>query len=203
VLSGFGVLPRAAKLVGHYPIRRRGTFGGSVAHADPASEWCMVAQAFDAVVVAMSPRGRREIPVEDFFVGFFETELEPDELLVEVRLPRPRDGAAIEELARRPGDFAVVAAVVAFDAEPDGCARPRVVLGGVDATPVRVADAEAVLEGAAPSPELFAAAGEAAAAAIDPVADGHASAEDRRAIAGVLVRRALERAHATTKEARG
>jgi carbon-monoxide dehydrogenase medium subunit len=201
LLAGYEALPEAARLVGHYPIRRRGTFGGSIAHADPASEWCMAALALDAIVVAAGPKGRREIPIGEFFHGFFATALADDELLVEVRLPRPRHAAAIEEFARRHGDFAVVAAMVAFDVTGGVCTQGRVVLGGVDATPVRVTEAEALLDGAAPGPAAFDAVADAAAAAIDPPADGHASADDRRAIARTMVVRALSRAHARAADA--
>jgi carbon-monoxide dehydrogenase medium subunit len=90
VAAGFGMLPRAARHIGHYAIRAAGTFGGSIAHADPAAEWCMAALLFDAQIMAHGPGGDRLIPATGFFRGFLETELRADEMIVEVRLPAPR-----------------------------------------------------------------------------------------------------------------
>ena len=204
VIGGYEILPRAARWVGHYPIRTRGTFGGSVAHADPSAEWCMLATALDATIVARGPEGDREIPASEFFLGFFTTALEPGELLVEVRLPRPRPHAALHEFARRHGDFAIVAVAVAVDLDGDVMRDPRVVVGGVDEIPLRVEAAEKVLDGAAPGGEAFAEAGRAAAQAVDPPADVHGSAQYRRDLTDVLVRRALAEAlHADRRQGDG
>jgi aerobic carbon-monoxide dehydrogenase medium subunit len=194
LLAGYELLPRAARWVGHYPIRTRGTFGGSIAHADPSAEWCLLAVLLDAVVVLGGPDGEREVPAADFFLGFFTTALEPGELLVEVRLPRPRPHAALQEFARRHGDFAVVAAAVAVDVDGDRLADPRIVIGGVDEVPVRVEEAERALDGATAGTDAFAEAGRAAAEAVDPSSDIHGSAEYRKELTGVLVRRALAEA---------
>jgi carbon-monoxide dehydrogenase medium subunit len=194
LLAGFELLPRAARWVGHYPIRTRGTFGGSIAHADPSAEWCLLAVLLDAVVVLAGPDGQREVPAADFFLGFFTTALEPGELLVEVRLPRPRPHAALQEFARRHGDFAVVAAAVAVDVGGDRLADPRIVIGGVDEVPVRIEEAERALDGATAGADAFAEAGRAAAEAVDPSSDIHGSAEYRKELTGVLVRRALAEA---------
>ena len=185
--GGFGILRHAAAWVGHMPIRSRGTFGGSIAHADPAAEWCMLAVALDATIEIAGPDGERELAAEDFLLGYYTTALEPGEVITAVRFPAPCRRAAIEEFARRHGDFAVVAAVVAL---PDGGA-PRVVIGGVDEVPVRARDAERVLAQGGPSPEAFAEAARAAAAEIDPVSDLHAGADYRRELTEVLVERAL------------
>jgi carbon-monoxide dehydrogenase medium subunit len=204
VVGGYELLPRAARWVGHYPIRTRGTFGGSVAHADPSAEWCMLAVLLDATVVARGPDGEREIPAADFFLGFFTTALEPGELLVEVRFPRPRPHAAIHEFARRHGDFAIVAAAAALDVDGDRISGARIVVGGVDEIPLRVEEAERALEGAAPGGEAFAEAGRAAAEAIDPAGDVHGSADYRRDLTEVLVRRALAEAmHASGSDGDG
>jgi carbon-monoxide dehydrogenase medium subunit len=194
VVGGYEILPRAARWVGHYPIRTRGTFGGSVAHADPSAEWCMLAMLLDATIVARGPDGEREIPAREFFLGFFTTALEPGELLVEVRFPRPRPHAALHEFARRHGDFAIVAVAVAVDLDGDVMRGPRVVVGGVDELPLRVEAAEKVLDGASPGGEAFAEAGRAAAKAVDPSSDVHGSAEYRKDLTDVLVRRALAEA---------
>ena len=194
VLEGFGVLKRAARWVGHYPIRTRGTFGGSIAHADPSAEWCMLAVLLDAEIVVLGPDGERVIPASEFFYGFFMTALEPIEMVVEVRFPEPAAHAAIQEFARRAGDFAIVAAAVSVDASEGKSRSASVVLGGVADVPLRVEEAEKVLEGAELGAEAFEEAGREAARAIDPASDIHGSAEYRRDLASVLVKRALAEA---------
>jgi carbon-monoxide dehydrogenase medium subunit len=194
VLEGFGVLKRAARWVGHYPIRTRGTFGGSIAHADPSAEWCMLAVLLDAEIIVLGPGGERVIPASEFFYGFFMTALEPTEMVVEVRFPEPAPHAAIQEFARRAGDFAIVAAAVSVDVSEGKSRSASVVLGGVADVPLRVEEAEKVLEGAELGPEAFEEAGRAAAKAIDPASDIHGSAVYRRDLASVLVKRALAEA---------
>ena len=194
LVAGYELLPRAARWVGHYPIRTRGTFGGSVAHADPSAEWCMLAVLLDATIVVAGPGGEREIEAGDFFLGFFTTAMEPGELLVEVRFPRPRPHAALQEFARRHGDFAIVAAAVAVDLDGDRMTGARIVIGGVDEVPLRVEAAEQALDGAPAGMEAFTEAGRAAAAAVEPSSDVHGSAEYRKELTAVLVRRALAEA---------
>ena len=194
VLEGFGVLKRAARWVGHYPIRTRGTFGGSIAHADPSAEWCMLAVLLDAEIIVLGPGGERVIPASEFFYGFFMTALEPTEMVVEVRFPEPAPHAAIQEFARRAGDFAIVAAAVSVEVSEGKSRSASVVLGGVADVPLRVEEAEKVLEGAELGPEAFEEAGREAAKAIDPASDIHGSAEYRRDLAAVLVKRALAEA---------
>jgi carbon-monoxide dehydrogenase medium subunit len=194
-LDGFELLPAAARLVGHYPIRTRGTFGGSIAHADPAAEWVLVAALLDAEIEITGRDGRRTVPASEFFHGFFTTAVGPDELVTEVVLPGGSDRSAICEFARRHGDFAVVAAGVAYDLAGDGTIRhPRLALGGVAATAARLTEAADVLDGQAPGPDVFVAAAEAAASEIDPQADAHGDANYRRHLTRTLVRRALEEA---------
>jgi carbon-monoxide dehydrogenase medium subunit len=182
--GGYEVMRAAAKWVGHEPIRSRGTFGGSLAHADPTAEWCLIAVALDAVIEIAGPQGEREVPAEDFLLGYFTTALEPDELVTAVRCPAPVKRAAMHEFARRHGDFALVAVAVALGEEP------RVVLGGVGDVPVRAREAERLLA-AGESPE---AAARAAAEEIEPGHDLHASPGYRRRLAETLVRRAVEEA---------
>jgi carbon-monoxide dehydrogenase medium subunit len=184
------VLKRTAPLVGHLPIRARGTFGGSIAHGDPASEWCMLAVALGAEIVARGPGGERVVPADEFFFGFFTTALEPGELLCEVRLPAPRPRAALEEFSRRHGDYAIVAAAV----NVDGDAGTRVVVGGVDEVPLRVEAAERVLRESDLTPDALEEAAQTAAREVDPSSDVHGSKEYRRRLTAVVVRRALERA---------
>ena len=194
LLEDFSVLKEAARWVGHYPIRTLGTFGGSIAHADPSAEWCMLAVLLDAEIVAVGPEGERVIPASDFFQGFFMTALEPDEMVVEVRFPEPAPHASIQEFARRAGDFAIVSAAVSLDVRDRECHSARVVLGGVSDVPLRVPEAERVLERGDISREAFDEAGQEAAKAIDPPSDVHGDADYRRDLSAVLVRRALTEA---------
>ncbi len=198
---GFGVLARAMRWVGHLPIRSRGTVAGSIVHGDATAEWCLLALLLDAVIVADGPRGRREIPAEDMFFGFYATAVEPDEVVTSLRFTRGSPHAALTEFARRHGDFAIVDAAVSLETGPsrtDGRGADltggRIVLGGVAPTPVRVPEAEAVLAGGVPGPDLFAEAARAAAEAIDPPDDAAATAAYRRRLTHTLVARALDEA---------
>ncbi len=202
LLDGFSFLKEAAHWVGHYPIRTRGTFGGSVAHADPAAEWCLLAVLLDAEIVARGPGGERTIAAADFLLGFLTNALDPDEVLVEVRFPRPASRAALHEYARRRGDFAIVAAAVAVDVEEDTCRSARIVIGGVDDVPVRIGEAEAALAGSRLEAEAIEEAAQAAARAVDPASDIHGSAEYRRHLTAVLVTRALGEARGSEDGAR-
>jgi aerobic carbon-monoxide dehydrogenase medium subunit len=192
--EGFSVLKRAASWVGHYPIRTLGTFGGSIAHADPSAEWCMLAVLMDAEIVIRGPEGERVTPASEFFQGFFMTALEPDEMIVEVRFPEPAPRASLHEFARRAGDYGIVAAAVTLEIEGGRCRSARVVLGGVADTPLRVPEAERVLEGADVGEEAFEEAGQEAAKVIDPPSDVQGTAEYRRDLSAVLIRRALTEA---------
>jgi carbon-monoxide dehydrogenase medium subunit len=196
VLDGFELLPRAARHIGHLPIRTRGTFGGSIAHADPAAEWVLLAVLLDAQVVLRSRAGERVVDARDFFHGFFMTAAAPDELVTEVRFPRPAHRSAITEFARRHGDFAVVSAAVALDVDDAGrVCRPAIALGGVASVPLRLPSAEAMLDGEPPREKLLDEVARVAAAAFDdPPADQNGDAHYRRHLARTLVRRALEEA---------
>lgn len=195
------LLSLAARYVGHLPIRVRGTFVGSIAHADPAAEWCLIARMVDAQMVATSPRGERVIPADSFFQSVFTTALEPDELLTEVRLPLLGSNAKVgfSEFSRRAGDFAIVSAGVVTLVDGGRIAEARIGLGGSGSTPERASRAEAALVGNAPSEEVFSEAATIAREEVEPMGDIHASAEYRQHLASVLVRRAL----AQTLETRG
>ena len=191
------LLPEVARHIAHLPIRTRGTFCGSLAHADPAAEWCLVARTLDAEMVAESSDGRRVIGAADFFVSILTTALDDTDLLAEVRLPLLdrswRLGFA--EFARRVGDFALAMALAAVRLGDDGTiAEARLGAGALADRPLRLAAAERLLVGETPKPALFAAAGEAAAREVDPMSDLHASADYRRDLARTMTRRALERA---------
>jgi carbon-monoxide dehydrogenase medium subunit len=180
--------------IAHYPIRMRGTFCGNLAHADPASEWCLVAATLDAVVVAKSTRGERLIAAKDFFSGIMSTALSADELLAEVRLPLLASDAkfGFNEFNRRAGDFALAAALVTYRLQTGKIIDARVGVGGAEPCPRRIAQAEAALNGKAPDDAPFRAAAEAAANAVDPLEDHQTTGEYRRDLVRAVVRRALE-----------
>jgi len=192
VVDGFGVLPRSARWIGHYPIRSRGTFGGSIAHADPASEWCLLAVLLDGQVVLTGPDGSRSVPAAEFFRGYYTTAARADEMVTELWFPRPQPHAVLTEFAPRQGDFAIVAAAVTAEVEDGTCRAGRVVLGGVGPRPVEIA-ADA-LAGQPASAGTWRAMAEQAASQIDPPDDTFATGEYRRRLTATLVSRALAEA---------
>jgi carbon-monoxide dehydrogenase medium subunit len=182
--------------IAHLPIRTRGTFGGSLAHADPSSEWCALVTALDGEIVATSTAGRRTIPAADFFKTVFTTALRPDEILTEIRLP-VLDGAwrcGFVEFNLRAGDFAIVSATAGLRIENGRIGAAFVAVGGAIDRPVRSPAAEKVLVGEAPGDAVFRAAAEAARASIEPTGDLHADPEYKSELVAAMTRRALERA---------
>jgi aerobic carbon-monoxide dehydrogenase medium subunit len=191
------LLSEVARHVAHHPIRTRGTFCGSIAHADPASEWCAVAACLDAEMMAISTRGVRLIAAPDFFQGLMTTALDGDEMLAEVRLPmlRPDVRFGFAEFSRRAGDFAIAMAVVIYRVQDDGAiAESRIAIGGAEAAPRRLVDAEYALRGRSPQSDVFNLAAELAAKRVEPLDDQHISADYRRELVYALVQRALEQA---------
>lgn len=192
------LLAHVARHIAHYPIRTRGTFCGSLAHADPASEWCLVAATLDASIVARSVRGERLIAAKDFFAGIMTTALADDELLSQVKLPLlPVDVRfGFNEFNRRAGDFAMSAALAVYRLDNGRMTDVRVGVGGAEPFPRRVPEAEAALDGRTPGDRVFRAAAEAAAKAVDAMEDHQTSADYRRDLVRAVVRRALEQAAA-------
>jgi len=192
------LLSTVVRHIAHYPIRVRGTFCGSIAHADPASEWCLVAATLGAEMVARSNRGQRIIAADDFFQGIITTALAEDEILTEVRLPIIADQTrfGFVEFNRRAGDFAIVAVLVIYRLADGVIAEARVGIGGAEARPRRIAEAEATLRGRPPTIATFRSAAEVAADAVDPIEDIQSDAEYRRDLVRTITRRALERAAA-------
>jgi len=192
------LLSRATPLIGHFQIRNRGTIGGSLAHADAAAEYPAVALALDATVEALSPRGQREIPAAEFFTGIWTTALEPDELLTGVSFPAAtgRQGFAIDEFARRPGDFAVAGAAVTVGLDPGGrVSATGIGLFGLGPVVLRAASAEAAVVGITASDSDPAEVGRAAVADLDAVpSDLHGSAGYRKKVGAAMVARAWEKA---------
>jgi carbon-monoxide dehydrogenase medium subunit len=189
------LLAKAIRLVGHLPTRTRGTIGGSIANADPAAEIPMVLQALEGTVVAQGPKGERSIAAAELFRDAMTTALAPDEILVEIRLPAAmaKAGCAIEEFARRKGDFAI-AAVAAVIERKDGSKngiKARLATAGISACPQRLHAAEQILERQGLDDSAIAQAAAAAAEAVDPLADRNASAAYRRQLTQVLTERAV------------
>jgi carbon-monoxide dehydrogenase medium subunit len=190
------LLAEATTLVGHLPIRTRGTIGGSLAHADPSAEYPAILTALDGTVVARGPRGQRTLRAAELFVSYLTTSLLSDELLVEVRLPAMPEGAgfAFEEFSRRHGDFAIVGIAAMLVVQGERCTSARLVTAGAGPVPTRLRPAEEILEGEGYSAAAIEAAARRAAELVEPDTDIHASAAYRRNLTRVLTGRALRRA---------
>jgi carbon-monoxide dehydrogenase medium subunit len=192
-----GLWSDTAKGIGDPQVRNWGTIGGSVAHADPSSDWPAVLLASRASIVVRDLERERVVAARDFFLDTFVTAIEPTELLVEVRVPMPPagSGGAYEKLERKAGDFATAAAAVQVTLAADGSvATAGIALSAVAETPFVVAGAEAALVGARPSREVESAVRRAAAEESRPVRDGHGPVDYKRAMAGEMAVRALRRA---------
>jgi carbon-monoxide dehydrogenase medium subunit len=189
------LLAAAAPHIAHLPIRTRGTLGGSLAHADPAAEWPAICLACDAVMHIAGPTGTRQIAAADWGQGVFATSLQAGELLTAIEFPawpaNRRHG--FREIARRRGDFAMVGAAVTLVLDAGGtCTDARVVLFGATDRAMRRPAAEAVLVGAVPDAARLRDAAALAAEGLDWNTDLHASADYRRRVAPVMLRRAME-----------
>ena len=196
VAAKLPLLRAALRWVGHLPTRSRGTIGGSLAHADPSAEIPMVLQTLEGEVVARGPQGERRIPAQELFQAALTTSLAPLEIITEVRFPSmpARAAHAVEEFARRKGDFAIAAVAVMLLRDGGRCAKARLATAGVGPTSIRLRDAEAVLEQKGLGEEAIAEAADKAKAAVDPVSDLNGSAEYRRHLTGVLTSRAILKA---------
>jgi carbon-monoxide dehydrogenase medium subunit len=186
------LLSRVVRHIAHYPIRTRGTFCGSIAHADPASEWCLVARTLEAQIVARSKRGERVLPAAGYFQGTFATTLEPDEVITEVRLP-VLDAAwrtGFYEFSRRAGDFALAMTAVALKCDSGKVREARIGIGGVEDRPSRCDVAEKMILNGGSLEE----ASKSVSAAVEPLEDLHADAPYRRDLVRTTTQRALEQA---------
>ncbi|KUI37586.1 carbon monoxide dehydrogenase [Mycobacterium sp. IS-1496] len=200
VAESVPLLTLATPHIGHFQIRTRGTLGGAIAHADPAAEYAAVALALDAQVEAVSSRGRRDVAAADLFTGLWETSLAADEILTAVRFPvwSGRCGFAVEEFARRHGDFAIAGAAVALEVDGDDrVTRCGIGLLGLGSTPLRGTDGEQALVGTR-LPDISAdEVGRLTLAAFSEVpADLQGSASYRRRVGAAMVSRALTSAAA-------
>ena len=190
------LLREALRWVGHLPTRTRGTIGGSIANADPAAEIPMVFQALGGEVVVRGPRGERRVMAPDLFTGPLTTSLASDEIITDVRFAAVPPGAAfaIEEFARRKGDFAIAAIAAVLVRDGERCTVARLATAGIGPVPVRLREAEAILQQRGLGEGAIAAAAEKAAELVEPMSDQNGSAEFRRHLTAVLTRRAVQRA---------
>lgn len=194
VAAAVPLVTKATPFIGHFQIRNRGTLGGSIAHADPAAEYPAVALALDASMQVVSSTGVRTIAARDFFEGLWTTTMEPDELLVGVSFPiwAERSGFAVEEFARRHGDFAIAGATVGVEVDDaDRIRRCAIGLIGLGSTPERAEAAEAALAGRSIADVEPDDVGRQAMAGLESIpADLHGSAEFRRRVGAAMVARA-------------
>ena len=186
-------------------VRNMATVGGGLAHADPNQDPPPTLIALGATVKAASANGSRTIPLDEFFTGYYETVLKPDEIITEVFVPKlaaNSSGAYLKFLPRTADDYATVsaAAVLTLDKNKKTVSDVRIALGSAGTTPIRATAAEALLRGQPLKPEAFAEAGEKAKEAVDPVSDFRGSAAYKREMVGVFVRRALEKALANIRQ---
>ncbi len=195
IASQAPLLQEATTQIAHLPIRSRGTIGGSLSNADPAAEYPAVALALEFELIAQSERGERRIKAADFFEDVLTTALKPDELLTKIIVPKSpgQSSSAFVEIARRHGDFALagVAAQITFSAgKPTDV---RLAVCGAGSTASRLSAAEEIVLRDGAGVEAIKGASAAAAAAVDPMADLHASADYRRRLVGVMTKRALQK----------
>jgi len=194
VVGPLGILlSKVVQNIAHYPIRQRGSYGGSISHADPASEWCLTTQTLRANLVLKSARGDRTIPADQFFRGTFTTALEEDEILAEIRLPLLPTGwtSGFYEFSRRKGDFALAMCLTALRIE-DGVVRDaRIGGGGVSDIPVRFKAIEEAILGLPASSETTIQMAKMSRDLVDPPEDIHGSSDYRRDLLVTVIKRAL------------
>jgi aerobic carbon-monoxide dehydrogenase medium subunit len=197
------LLQKATSHIGHDQIRNRGTVGGSLAHADPAAEYPAAALALDASLEVAGPNGRRQVSAADFFVSTWATAMEPDEILVAAHFPvwPGRTGWAVDEVARRAGDFAMCGAVCGIQLDGTRVGRAALALFGVDSVPVRARAVEETLTGAAVDELDLPTIAAQVAASLDPPTDLHATGEQRKKMAETLVPQVLTAAIDEAKRA--
>ena len=190
------IMAEAYRHVSHHSVRNRGTIGGSLCHNDPAAEMPLVVNLLGASLVARSKNGERIIAADQFFRGSFETVLEDDELLTEIRVPIPAQGHgwSFQEVSQRKGDFALVATAAMLTLENGTCRNVRLGFRNVGERVSRLKAVEAQIEGQTPSERLFSAAASAAMKAVEPPSDLHADADYRRDLVKALTERVLNKA---------
>jgi len=182
-------------------VRNQATVGGNIAHADPANDHPATMLAYNATVVAKGPNGERTISIDDFFTGLFENAMADDEILTEIRIPKPaaNSGGAYTKFERKVGDYAISAAAVQLRLDGDKVAEARIGLTNVSAVPMRARRAQAELIGKSIGDAVIEAAGKAAAAECDPSPDLRGGVDYKRDITRVMVKRSIQRAVARAK----
>lgn len=190
------MLTKVVANIAHYPIRQRGTFGGSLAHADPASEWCLVATTLGAEMEIHGQSGERRVPVSSFFHGTFVTAVGRDEMLARIRLPHLPEGwgTGFYEFSRRKGDFALAMSLAALSVQGGVIRGARLGLGAVASHPMRLESLEKELIGRPATDDTFTEMGRKAQDMVTPTGDIHGSAEYRRELIVTVIRRALAEA---------
>ena len=187
------LLKAAVPHIAHRAIRNSGTWGGSIAYADPAAEWPTCLLALSGTVIALGPKGERRIAADDFFTGLYSTALQPDELLVACEIPQAGTDHwfGFSELARRHGDYAIVGLAATARREGAALRDLRIALLGVDATPMRARKTEALLEGRALDLAIVTQAVASLRSEIDPISDLTNTPDTKRHLIGVLLHRML------------
>jgi carbon-monoxide dehydrogenase medium subunit len=196
IQTKYHLLAEAAKVIADPIVRNMATVGGNIAHADPANDHPAVMLAYNAQVLAVSPKGQRTIAIDDFFVDLFTSALAEDELLTEIRIPRPaaKSGGAYVKLERKVGDYAISAVAVQLTMDGDLCTSARIGLTNVSSVPMRAKNAEAILQGNRVTDSLLEEAGRAAAAECDPSPDLRGTVDYKRDITRILLKRAMRKA---------
>ena len=190
------LLPEAARLIADPQVRNRGTIGGDIAHGDPGNDHPALMLALDASFTLVGPNGSRQVGANDFYLGTFDTVLEANEILTEIRFaPLASDtGASYHKLKRKTGDFATAAAVAIIEMSGDTCQSARIALTNLGPTALRASDAEAVLAGQVITEELIEQAAQKAMAICDPADDQRGDAEYKKHMGGEMTRRAIRTA---------
>jgi carbon-monoxide dehydrogenase medium subunit len=201
VRSSYSLLHDTAGVIADPLVRNMATVGGNIAHADPANDHPATMLAYKATVVAKGPGGERTIAIDDFFTGLFENAMSEDEILTEIRIPKPGagSGGAYTKLERKVGDYAISAAAVQLRLDGGTITEARIGLTNVSAVPMRAKAAEAELVGKSPSDAGIEAAGKAAAAECDPSPDLRGPVEYKRDVTRVMVKRSVATAIARAK----
>ena len=191
--DGQRVVPYAAVRIANRVVRNMGTMGGSISFADPAADYLAALTAAEATINVASPEGSRSLPIADFVTDWYTTALAPDEIVTSIDVPAAPPGSVghYEKLARVSGDFAIVSIAIMARFEGDICRFIRMAVGGCGPAPLRLREAEALLEGTSVSPSLISEAGRMLVSISDPVDDVRASAEYRRTVLPRLLVKAI------------
>jgi len=196
VKEKYHLLADTAEVIADPLVRNMATVGGNLAHSDPANDHPATMLAYNAEIIALGPAGTRVIPIDDFFTGLFENALDENEILTQIRLPRPgpNSGGAYIKVERKVGDYAISAVAVQLTMVGDTCTGARIGLTNLSPVPMRAKNAEQALIGQVVTPAVLEAAGQAAAAECNPSADLRGSVDYKRDLTRVLTKRALTKA---------